>query len=100
MPMTELTGGSWATAIDLLLRGAVYAFTSAATLVFAPLFGFAPLIAVGGTGGFTSDPPPEHPAWVGLILCLGLWAVLQWGLIRLHRYLLAWVDRKFSGADA
>lgn len=99
MPMTELRGGDWPAALELLLRGAVYAFTGVATLILVGMFAFAALIAIGGTGGFTSSPPPEHPAWIGLAVVLCLWAVLQWCLLRLHRYLLAVLDRSFGGAD-
>ena len=98
--MTDLSAGNWSAALDLVLRGAVYVFAGGATLVIAAVFGFAALIAVGGTGGFTSDPLPEHPAWIGLVLSLSLWAGLQWALVRLHRYILAVLDRKFGGGDA
>jgi hypothetical protein len=89
--------GDWLTAFELVVRGAVYAFTGIATLILLGLFGFAALIAVGGTGGFTSSPPPEHPAWIGLAVVLCLWAALQWCVIRLQRYLLAVLDRRFGG---
>ncbi len=90
---------NWLSAFELFVRGAVYVFTGVVTLVLIGVFGFAALIAIGGTGGFTSSPPPEHPAWIGLAVVLCLWAILQWGLLRLHRYLLAVLDRSFGGAD-
>jgi hypothetical protein len=94
---TELPAGKLAAAVELLLRAAVYVATGVATLVMLGVFGFAAVIAVGGTGGFTSDLPPEHPAWLGLALALGMWAVLQWGLVRLQRYFLAMLDQRFGG---
>ena len=94
----ELGNGDWSAALELGLRGAVYALNGVATLVLVGVFGFAALIAIGGTGGFTSSPPPEHPAWVGLTVALCLYALLQWGLIRLQGYLLALLDRRFGGS--
>ena len=94
--MTDLRG-DWPTAFELIVRGAVYAFTGLATLVLLGAFGFAALIAIGGTGAFTSSPPPEHPAWMGLVVVLCLWAVFQWCVIRLQRYLLTALDRRFGG---
>ena len=55
-------GGDRLTAFDLVLRGGVYAFTGLATLVLMMAFGLFAMVAIGGTGAFTSDPPPEHPA--------------------------------------
>lgn len=95
--MDELKSSDWNVALELLLRGAVYAVTGIATLALVGIFGFAALIAVGGTGGFTSSPPPEHPAWLGLAVAVCLWVLLQWALIRLHRYLLARLDAAFGG---
>jgi hypothetical protein len=98
MPKLEHGNGDWSAALELALRGAVYALTGVATLALVALFGFAALIAIGGTGGFTSSPPPEHPAWVGLTVTLCLYALLQWGLIRLQGYLLACLDGRFGGS--
>ena len=95
--MSELKSGDWNTALELLLRGSVYALTGVVTLLLVGVFGFASLIAIGGTGGFTSGPPPEHPAWFGLAIAIGLWVILQWGLIRLQGYLLRLLDRVFAG---
>ena len=97
MPIGELRKGDLPTALELLLRGLVYAFTALMTLLLFGLFGFAALIAIGGTGGLTSSPPPEHPAWVGLAITIYLWAVLEWCIVRLHRILLSVLDRSFGG---
>jgi len=97
MRSTRLGSGNGSAVLELLLRGAVYALTGVATFVLLGVFGFAALIAIGGTGGFTSSPPSEHPAWIGLTLTLCLYALLQWCLIRLHSYLLAFLDRSFGG---
>jgi hypothetical protein len=58
---------------------------------FAGLFGV--LIALVGTGGFTSDPPPDHPrilaAIVWALICIALIGTLYW----LTRILVRAVDR-------
>jgi len=95
--MNELRSGNWNTALELLHRGTVYAVTGIMTLLLVAVCGFASLIAIGGTGGFTSSPPPEHPAWFGLAIAIGLWISLQWGLIRLQHYLLRLIDRVSVG---
>ncbi|MXP27204.1 hypothetical protein GRI58_00010 [Porphyrobacter algicida] len=94
--MGNFTSDDWKLSLELALRGAVYVFTGAATLALLSLSGFASLIAVGGTGGFTSSLPPEHPAWFGLaaVICIGV--VLQWALIQLHRYLLLRLESAFD----
>ncbi len=96
MPATEPRHGDPPFALEMLVRGVVHAFNALATLTLAGVFGIAALIAIGGTGGFTSDLPPEHPAWIGLSITLCLWAALQCAVIRLQRYLLAVVDKKFG----
>jgi hypothetical protein len=79
---------------EVFVQGAIHALTGAATLVLAAGFVIAGIIAVGGTGGFTSDQPPEHSAWIALAVILGLWAVFQSCLVRTHFYLLAALDRR------
>lgn len=78
---------------DFVARGATYLLTACATILIAAFFAFAILVGFGGTGGFTSTPPPDRPAWLGIMLCVGIWAVLQWGVLRLHRILLSALDR-------
>jgi hypothetical protein len=98
MSRIELGIGNGSAALELLLRGTVNALTGVATLALVGVFGFAALVVIGGTGGFTSSPPPEHPAWIGLTVALCLYALLQWGLIRLRGYLLRVLDRSFGGS--
>lgn len=98
MPKIELSSGGTSEVLELFLRGAVYALTGVATLVLVGVFSFAVLVALGGTGGFTSSPPPEHPAWFGLAVTVSLYVLLQWGFIRLQAFLLALLDRRFGGS--
>ena len=94
--MSDLGDGDWRAASELFLRGAVYAVTGVLMILLAGVFGFAALIAIGGTGGLTSSPPPDHPAWIGLVVVLCLWAGLQWCIIRLHRHVMGLLNRRFG----
>ena len=94
--MDNFKSNDWKLALELALRGAVHVITGAATLAFAGACGFAALIAIGGTGGFTSSPPPEHTAWLGLTAVICIWFVLQWAIIQLHRYLLLQLESAFG----
>ena len=98
MPPSKLPIGDWLSTVEVIAQVVVYALTATVTILLAIAAGLAALIAFGGTGGFTSDPAPAHPAWIGLFVIIALWVELQWCFIRLQRYLLKVIDG-MGGAD-
>ena len=80
----------WYVAVGL--RSFVKVIGAVAGLIIAALGLFGVLIALGGTGGLTADPPPDHPKILSAIICalitLALIACLYW----LSRVLVRAVD--------
>jgi hypothetical protein len=51
------------------------------------------LIALGGTGAFTADPPPDHPRVFAAIICVVICVALIGGIYCLTRIAVRLVDR-------
>ena len=60
------------------------AWLFAAGLALLIFIAFA-IVGYGGTGPLTTDPPPNGPAWIGLLLVTVLFVIFEWG---------AWVARR------
>ncbi|WP_156351377.1 hypothetical protein [Sphingomonas sp. Leaf25] len=82
--------------LDLLARGAIHIGFVIFNLILVAVVAFGSLIAIKGTGGFTSDPPPDQPAWLGLVFLVVTGGATGWGLLRLRRWLIATLDRVAS----
>lgn len=65
----------WYTASTLRL--AVHGIGTIIALIIALIGIAAILIALGGTGGFTSDPPPEHPRLVSAAVAASVGVLLE-----------------------
>ena len=78
---------------EFIARGAIYALTACLSVLLGEAFVFAVIVALAGSGAFTSDPPPAHPAWIAAMLFTGIWGALQCGVLRLHRLFLWTLDR-------
>lgn len=78
---------------DLIARLAINIVAATLSALLVALTAAGSFIAVAGTGGFTSDPRPEHPAWLGLLMLISFALASQWGLLRLRRALMSVLDR-------
>lgn len=81
---------------DLIARGAVHIIISILCALVIVFVAIGSVIAIGGTGGFTSTPAPDDPAWGGLFILIGVGTTMLWGLIRLRRLLISALDRLVS----
>lgn len=71
----------------------IYVGAVVVSIALFSVFAFFMIIATMGTGPLTSDPPPEHIAWLPILIALIIWLALQWGVLRLHRLLISALDR-------
>jgi hypothetical protein len=78
---------------DFVGRIVIYVGTLCVTFALFSVFAFFMIIATRGTGPLTSHPPPEHIAWLPILIGLIIWSALQWGILRLHRLLISALDR-------
>jgi hypothetical protein len=81
---------TWYTASALRL--AAHAVAALAGLIIA--FGgiAAVLIALGGTGGFTADPPPEHPLILNAVIVTAIAIALESCVLLLWRAAVRFID--------
>jgi hypothetical protein len=64
----------------ILLRVLIHAIAVAVGIIVSILAIVAIILALGGTGGFTADPPPDQPGYLAAVLVIMVWAVIEGGL--------------------
>jgi hypothetical protein len=86
-------------AIALTVRLLFHLIAAISALAICLFAAFGAMIALDGTGGFTADPPPDHPSYLGaalaLLICVALEVLLYlaWrALIRAMDSFEDWLD--------
>ena len=69
--------------VALALRLLTHATAAVLALLVAFISVVAAIVALFGTGGFTADPPTDHPnvlaASIVVVVCILLESLLHWG---------------------
>ena len=79
--------------VDLGLRFLAHVIALGLSLGLLVVASLIIVVGIWGTGGFTADPPPDRPEYLGVVLVLAFWAAFQALIVWSWRQAVRALDR-------